>query len=197
MKTAIQGLEFEPESHTYSYAGEVVPGVTSVLEPFTGLEFVHPDVLAAASLFGTHVHDAVDLFNRGTLDEADLMDRSPLVWEYLEGWKMFLQQSGAVVIESEQKVFHPKLRYAGTLDSICAVQKTNRLYDVKSTASVPKTVGPQVAAYEEAYRAQTGGRRMKRYCVQLKPNKYSCTPLTDPRDWDIFKAALTLYRWRH
>ena len=190
-----EGLKFDPGSHTYTLDGQPLPSVTSVLEPFSGLRFVDPQVLEAAALFGTHVHEAVDLYNRGELDEAWLIEESPLVHAHLEGWKRFLSESAAVVVASEQKVCHPKLQYAGTLDSILNVSKTNRLYDIKTGASVPETVGPQCAAYNRAYREMTGERLMKCYCVHLEPNKYTVHPLNDPRDWDVFKAALTLHRW--
>ena len=189
-------LVFEPGEHIYHYRGVKTPGVTGVLEPWNGLQFVDPQILAAAAQFGTHVHDACDLFNRDELDEDDLAECSPLVWEHLQGWKLFLEYSGAVVVESELRVVSAKHGYAGTLDSICALQKTNRIYDIKTGAAVPKTVGPQVAAYNQAYREMTGRRLMKRYCVHLKANAYSVHPLQNPRDWDIFKAALTLHRWQ-
>ncbi|KKK92433.1 hypothetical protein LCGC14_2703000, partial [marine sediment metagenome] len=35
-----------------------------------------------------------------------------------------------------------------------------------------------------------------RYCAHLKPDgKYDLHKLSDPRDWDIFKAALMLCKW--
>ena len=56
---------------------------------------------------------------------------------------------------------------------------------------MPRTVGPQTAAYNAAL-----GLRMPRYCCLLGPGTYKLNELKDPRDFDIFKAALTLYRWR-
>ena len=195
MAVRANDLVFEPGEHVYHYRGVKTPGVTTVLQPWNGLEHVNPEILAAAAQFGTHVHDACDLFNRGELDAEDLRERSPMVWEHVQGWKRFLDESGAVVIESELRVVSPKHGYAGTLDSICALKKTNRIYDIKTGAAVPKTVGPQIAAYNQAYREMTGSRLMKRYCVHLKSNAYTVHPLTNPSDWDIFAAALTLHRW--
>ena len=191
----IDTLVFNAEDHTYHHNGNPVPSVTTLLEPYSNLNCVDPQILAEAAEFGTNVHDAVDIWNRGMLDEEDLAINSPLVCEYLEGWKKFIDDSGAVVIESECRVFSKK-GYAGTLDSICAVNKTNRIYDVKTGSTVPKSTGVQLAAYEAAYREMNGGKKMRRYCVHLKPKSYNLIPFNDPGDYDIFNAILTVRKWQ-
>lgn len=196
MPTIPDGLTFDAASHTYTWLGQPCPSVTSILEPYSGVEYVDPELLAATAAFGNHVHDAIDLDNRGELDEAALEVESPLVWQYLQQYRRFLEESGAVVLASEQKVIHPTLRYAGTLDSVMLVGKTRRIYDIKTTSSVPRTVGPQVAAYAEAYAAMTGQRPLRRYSLQLKADRYAVHPLTDPQDWDIFRSALLIHRWQ-
>ncbi len=70
------------------------------------------------------------------------------------------------------------------------------MIDIKTGSGVPKTVGPQTAAYNEAWHAMTGQPRMQRSCVHLMPNSYSVKPLREPDDWDIFKAALLLHKWK-
>lgn len=192
-ETTAIGLEFNEEAHTYRFRGHQCPGVTSVLDPWSGLEHVNPEVLQAAAEFGNHVHLACHLFNMDNLDRSSL---TPLVAQYLNGWEQFLEESGAQVVYSEVKVVHPEMLYAGTLDTICRVKKTNRIYDIKTGSAVPKTVGPQLAAYNEAWHAMTGQKRMRRYCVHLMPDGYNVVPLDRPEDWDIFKAALLLHRWK-
>lgn len=183
-------LEFDAALHEYHKDGRKLPSVTQVLEPYYGLEFVDWDKLKAAQEFGTHVHEACHLLNIGELNRMSL---SSSVKAYVHGWERFLDESGLVVIESESRVCHDKMGYAGTLDVIGAFpEKTNQvLIDIKTGASAPKTVGPQTAAYNEAR-----GKRIPRYCCLLMPHAYNLIPLTDVRDFDIFKAALTLHRWR-
>jgi len=190
---AADGLHFEDESHTYRVDGVKVPGVTSVLDPYSGLQFVDPAILAAAAELGTHVHLACHLHNEERLDWAAL---DPVLEPYVRAWAKFLEDVGAVVIESERRVYSARHGFAGTLDTVLAWGRSNRLVDTKSTAAVPKTVGPQTAAYGEAYAEETGRRLRDRYCVHLKPDgSYTLTPLKDPNDWQIFKAALVLHRW--
>jgi hypothetical protein len=153
---------------------------------------VNWELLRAAAEFGNHVHAACHLFN---IDDLLWGSLDPALIPYVEAWRDFLKQSGAIVISSEKKVYSARHGYAGTLDSICLLKKTKRIYDIKSGTAVPRTVGPQVEAYNRANREMTGERLMRRYCVHLTPKGYKVVALRDPRDWDIFKAALMLRKW--
>lgn len=188
-------LRFDPQAHAYEYAGRPVAGVTRALEPFNGLEYVDPDLLAAAALFGQHVHEAIHLLNIGELELSSL---STAVAAYVCGWERFLEESGFVVVESEARVYHPTLGYAGQLDNVGQFPKHQELalVDIKTGETMPKTVGPQTAAYSEAWAMMHGRRRLRRYCCVVGPDSYKLFPLTDPKDFDIFKAALTLHRWQ-
>ena len=186
-------LEFQSEGHRYLLDGMEVPSVTGILEPYTGLEYVDRELLRRAAEFGTHVHEACHLFNLDMLN-SDALD--PALAPYVTAWAQFLEDTGAVVLQSEFRVASEQLGYAGTLDTIVFWGKSNRLIDIKSTAGVPRTTGPQTAAYTQAYREQTGESIRDRYCAHLKPDgKYDLHKLSDPRDWDIFKAALMLCKW--
>jgi hypothetical protein len=129
--------------------------VTEVLDPLLELDGIPRALLKAAAAFGTHVHMACDLFDRGVLDEPAL---DPHLSPYLAAWKLFLRDVGAEVLATEMRVAHPKLRYAGTLDKIVRWTRRGKStlaqIDLKS-GEVPRTVGPQTAAYNEAA-IQTG-----------------------------------------
>lgn len=189
----VQVIEFEPEGHIYRVDGRVFPSVTQVLEPYTGLEFVDRETLRRAAEFGNHVHQAVHLYNVGELDEQSL---DPALVPYLDGWKLFLYESGATVILSEHRVASRRYQFAGTLDDLLFWGNSKRLIDVKSGSVVPKTTGPQLAAYGRAYFEETGERIRYRRCVHLPgEGKYKVIPLNNPRDWPIFQCALTIHKW--
>jgi len=188
-------LAFNAADHTYHLGQRQLPGVTSVLQPYyDGLEYVDWQRLKMLAEFGNHVHLACHLHNTGELDEDSL---DPVVATYLAGWKLFLRQSGYVVTHSEERVYHKELLYAGTLDNVGhfpPLPKQGRwpcIVDIKTGLTMPRTVGPQTAAYMAAR-----GKRMRRFCCLVGPETYKLVELKDPRDFDIFKAALTLYRWR-
>lgn len=187
-------LKFYEGDHIYELDGVMVPSVTQILDPYSGLEFADPEALAIAQEFGTHVHDACHLWNIGELDYEALCEDedNKALLSYLEGWIMFCEKTGFRASESELMVYHDKLKYAGKSDNLGRFSERgdDTLVDIKTGSSIPKTVGPQTAAYTEAL-----GKRLKRLCVLLKPNNYSVKQLTDPNDFSIFKAALTLHRW--
>lgn len=187
-------LEFDSETHTYTLNGERVPSVTQVLAPLEDYSMVPRDVLEAARIFGQHVHEACDLFDR---DELDWSSLDPELVPYVEAWAQFLEQSGAVVIASEVRVAHEQLGYAGSPDKVLAWGKRLVIPDLKATAVVPPTVGLQTAAYAKAYQAMHGGREPSRYCIHLQPGgKYRSHPRTDPSDWSYFLSALNCYKWK-
>jgi hypothetical protein len=190
----IERLKFYEEDHIYEYEGSLVPSVTTILQPYSGLEFVDKERLEVAAQFGTNVHTACHLWNIGQLDYDALScdEDNQALKAYVDGWIKFCEESGYTIIQSEVMIYHEKLRYAGTLDNIGCFPKSKRnvLIDIKTGSSIPHTVGPQTAAYNEAI-----GERLQRHCCQLIPGGYKLIPLRDPNDFSIFKAALTLHNW--
>src|SRR5260370_1277008 len=94
-------LTFDVATHTYRYGGKVVPSVTTVLRPIDNFDRVDPELLERARRFGSHVHSATDLFDRGILDEDEL---DPGLVPHLNGYKLFLSETGFQVTHSEQQV---------------------------------------------------------------------------------------------
>jgi hypothetical protein len=91
-------IHFDPAGHRYTVAGERWPSVTEVLDPLLELDGIPRAVLKAAAEFGTHVHMATDLFDKGVLDEPAL---DPHLAPYLAGWKLFLRDTGAKVTRAK------------------------------------------------------------------------------------------------
>lgn len=187
-------LTFDPDKHAYAYAGKRVPSVTQVLGFLDDWEHVPRDVLDAAAEFGTHVHEAAALLVR---DELDWQSLDLALVPRMEALQLFLGESGAIVVESEKRVYHPALRYAGTLDAVVHWKGGLALLDWKSGQTAPKSVGPQTAAYAAALEQSGGPRIKRRYCVQLLDGKYRVTKLDDPNDWTIFQSCLNLWRYKH
>lgn len=181
-------LTFDIESHTYRYAGKIVPGVTRVLEPLQMLQGVPWAVLEAARDFGTNVHLACHLWNQGELDVATL---DPFLIPYLKGWIAFVQETGFVVTASEQRLFNRSLQYAGTADVLGEWQRTSWVADIKS-GIVPDTVGLQTAAYQQA----ADPRPRRRLCVQLLGDgDYKLHEQRDLSDFHNFISALNVYKF--
>lgn len=188
-------IVFDGESHTYRVHGHVVPSVTQILAMLQDFGGVSAEVLDRAAEFGTHVHQAVDLYNKRILDEASL---DPALAPYLADWHSFLRDAAAEVLASEVRVYHPGLKYAGTLDALVRIRNKVAVVDVK-TGQVPRTVGPQLAAYELAYSAREDNEHAirRRLCVQLTGDGYRIHEQKNPADWSVFVSALNCWRFRN
>lgn len=181
----------DEESHTYTLAGRKVPGVTSILQPLSGLQFVDRDVLDAAAAFGRAVHRACELDDLGQLDEEEL---DPALGPYLAGWRRFSADHDVRWHLIEHLVFNEQQGYAGTLDRFGIVRGDEAVVDIKSSVALSPTVGPQLAAYQRAIPGAT--LITKRIGVLLKPDgTYQAKTYTSPGDWPLFVSLLTLNRW--
>lgn len=187
-------IDFDPVEHVYTHAGKRVPSVTQVLGFIEDWERVPRDLLDAAAEFGTHVHEAAALLVR---DELDWSSLDPALVPPLESLMAFLRESGAVVIESEKRLYHQVMRYAGTLDAVVHWKGGLAVLDWKTGQTVPKSVGPQTAAYAAALESMGGPKIKRRYCVQLLADKYRVTKLDNQNDWNVFQSCLNVWRYKH
>ncbi len=182
-------LTFDEATHTYRYNGIVVPGVTTILSPLSDFSRVPPHVLRAAADFGTAVHLACELDDLGDLDESAL---DPALVPYLAAWRKFSADHEVEWELIEQPVHHKAMGYAGTLDRQGRVKGLSTVLDIKSSAQLYPSVGPQLSAYQQASERPS----VQRMAVQLKADgTYVAKTYTDPTDWPVFASLLTLRTW--
>lgn len=188
-------LEFREDIHEYRVNGRVLPSVTTVLGILQDFGAVPADVLARAAEFGSHVHQAVDLDNQGVLDE-DALD--PALRPYVTDWRQFLIDTDGRVVGSELRMADPALGFAGTADAVIKIKGKPVLVDVK-TGLVPRTVGPQTAAYAHLFNllAPLTMRVKRRLCVQLTGEGYRMTECKNPADWSVFMSCLNILRFKN
>ncbi len=189
----IDGLTYDDASHTYRMHGVIVPSVTQILAPLSDFSGVPADVMASASAFGSAVHKMCELYDRDQLDESTL---DPELQPYLNAWRQFYLDSGAHWDGIEEVVYHPTMRYAGTLDRRGFLSKgpSTGLYvvDIKTTAELYPSVGPQLAAYRQAMGKENYGRM----AVQLmQDGTYNVKIYHSPGDWPVFASLVTLNNW--
>lgn len=184
-------IDLHEPTHTYRVGGIVRPSVTQILGVLDEYAGVDRELLDRAARFGRNVHKAVDLFNRGTLD---LVDLDPALAAYLAGWRKFLADTGAKVLHSEYRVWHPLLRYCGTAD-VALEWKGPVGCDLKS-GIVPRSVGAQTMAYSKAQN-EHGFKARRRICVQLRPNDYRMHRLNDAADWALFTSCMNVWGFKN
>jgi hypothetical protein len=142
------------------------------------------------------VHAAIALDNEGALD-YDALD--PLLVGYVDGWRRYLEEAGAIVLDFERPVCDLAIGYAGTLDAIVHERASLRrptLIDIKP--ALYPSVGPQTAAYARCapLPASYSLPFVRAAIVLPGDGTYKREPLDDRDDERVFLAAATTYHWR-
>ncbi len=189
-------LCFNSTSHTYTIGDTVVPGVTTLMQPFIGAEFkfVDPEVLLAAQRRGTAVHGMI------ANDIGKKLGWSDVAFEladYFDSWLEFKHKSGFVPILSEARVYSRIYGYAGTLDLFGLLNDRLILPDIKCVTSLARSVGPQTAAYLQALREtyqEYATAKIDRAALQLMPKgKWKIVPLNDTNDLKVFLSCINIH----
>lgn len=191
-------IHFDPTSHSYTLDGRRLPNVTSILEPLSSYAGVPRHILDAAAERGNHVHKACELVLWDLLDEDELADEYK---PYIAAFKQFLVETRFSADHIEARVYHKELLYAGTLDlgGVLPGRKPRRaLIDIKTTFKLLPSVGPQTAAYIDAWNSthDKDAHFQDRYGLQLKPDgTYKMLPFTDPLDMNVFRSCLVIHNF--
>lgn len=195
-------LTFDPVEHKYYHDGVHVPNVTSILAPLSEYAKVPRNVLKQAAARGNYVHDMCEQYLWELLDESSINEGYK---GYLNAFKKFLEETGFEAEYVEQKVFHTQLRYAGTLDLGGVLPPIGRrknphraLIDIKTTFRLLASVGPQTAAYNEAWKSEQPKELHfdERYGLQLKADgTYTLKPYKSPFDMNTFRACLVVHNF--
>lgn len=191
-------LSYDDALHEYRYDGNVVPSVTQVLSRLSAVQYrgADPDAMERAATLGKAVHRMIELDLRGVLDTTSLSEELAI---YFVAWRDFMATSGFLPIRSEQRVYSQRYGYAGTLDLFGRLDRL-ALIDAKRTIAVPRTAGPQTAAYEAALRESlpelTGAAPIDRYALHLRADgTWRLVPFRDRVDLRVFLAQITTHQW--
>ena len=201
-------LTFDEETHTYRWNGIKVPGVTSVLADYirttaggnqyhvcrhTGTA-IPTDIMEDAADKGKDIHLACQLTIQGGLDwdALDLCYMGPV--KQFEAW---MKQYQPQILFTEMPVYSVRYGYAGTIDIIAAIDRKVAVVDIKTGAS--SSVGPQTAAYGQAYAEQEKYRgTVERWVLWLPKNgdPFKFEKITNRQDFDYFKACLYCHQYQ-
>ena len=194
-------IAFDAGAHVYSLPdGTRVPSVTQILRA-TGVStdfavLPNREAIERKRDIGIAVHSDAHAFDDGDLDWRTV---HPDVLPYVEAWAIFREQKKLAPLVRERAVWHPVLRYAGTLDGI--FEQPGRpvpvLIDIKCGDPQAAAAQYQTEAYRAAYAsAHPGFAAVERWSVQLTPERrvpYVITPYTDWQDAEVWRAIVTTY----
>lgn len=193
----MNNLVFNQELHRYTLDGLVIPSVTKILQ----LAGIGPDlsnipaaILENKRMIGTFVHEATEYVDMGGIPEI-----YPGADGYIDAYRKFKSEYEFEPLEAELQIFSKSLKYAGTIDRVGEIKSKLAIVDIKTTSVLEiGYVGPQTAAYEQAYKEFTGTRKsLDRYALQLRSDgNYRLDKCKDKEDLQAFMSALNIYRWR-
>ena len=145
---------------------------------------------AAAMDLGSRIHNAVEEL---TLKKTPQIDEDMKIG--VASWKLWKQESGMEIVETEKLVYDPVLGYAGTADAIFK-DNLNRLclidYKTSSSGIKSDTFALQIAAYASAYPKEiTAG-----YIIMLNKTKpdFAVHKVNLEQSFEAFVNCLGLYK---
>ncbi|MCW5141090.1 PD-(D/E)XK nuclease family protein [Burkholderia cenocepacia] len=186
-------LTFDPVEHVYRVGTQRVPSVTQTLAPLVDYSKVPPAALERARQLGQAVHRMTELYD---LDDLDTDDLAPELMPYLSAWMKFRAETGFVPDAIELQLYHPALRYAGTLDRTGLIRGRRAVVDIKKMLTLGPVIGVQLAAYQELL-AKNDTPVDDRYGLGLRADgSYRLVPFADRNDWPVFLALLTLRNFK-
>ena len=99
-------LEFEALSHTYSFKGETLPNVSSIMAPLTTEKNsgISQAVLDKAAERETTVHNSIENFLKYEIDDIE-----PEYSTYFQAFQSFWADYRPKLIRSEIRMYHPSL----------------------------------------------------------------------------------------
>ena len=184
-------LTFDSEKHEYKWTSSIVPSVTQVLKSAGIID--HKFSAAGAAEKGTDAHQAIEFWNQGDLDEDSLAED---LRGYVEAWKKFVRDYKLRQVQTEQRVYQPLHRYAGTIDCLCNISEYRNierkyLIDIK-TGSFLRWHSLQLAAYRKCIEEP-----VECLAVYLKSDGTYQAPKVDMTNaWATFQSALNIYNWK-
>lgn len=196
-------LTFDEPRHEYRWDGIPVPNVTRIIAPLTEAIYqrIPHEKLERARQEGKHVHKMVELYFT-----KDLKGVPSWMEGHHRALLKFEEETGFECLDTERKVYHPTLRYAGTLDLRGRMKhlkgsKHIAILDVKRSFYAGPAIGLQTSGYEGAANTEEKDKSRERYALQLNPNgtyrlkRYDNDPM-HREDNIAFLACLQQLRWK-
>lgn len=201
---AAPALQFNADLHEYRVENEVLPSVTQIVDagglyPF-GRANEDPSFYMER---GRLVHLACHYDDLGTLDEDEV---DPMILPRLQAYRKLKKDLGLRILASEVPLWHPRMRFAGTIDKLIKWCGMDAVLELKCGVHVP-AYGIQTAGYlmmaELPESMQALGLTVPlslnrlRFGAYLGPDgKYKLVQHDDENDRAIFKHCLAIYHWK-
>lgn len=185
---ANSGVLFDKESHTYSYNGRKMEGITKMLRKrlfpaeYAG---VPQEVLDAAAARGTAIHEACEDADNGL----------PVVTEYLAEVKAYERERDKKELRhlASEYLVTDKTYFASAIDKIYKVDDaTVDLGDVKTTSTLNKEyVSWQLSIYAHLFEKQNPDIKVRHlYAIHIRDGKCRIVRVKRKSDTEVEKLMM-------
>lgn len=187
------GLTFDEVSHVYKADGIVVPSVTTIMKPLSDASYfmVSDDVLNKAAEKGTNVHNAIENWLK-----FGIVDVDPDYKGYFDAFLDWFNKEQPKIIDSERRLYHKIMMYAGTADLIAEIGGKLVLIDYKTTFKIlDKNCSVQLEAYSQALGTENVNVDEKRILHLKSDGSWSehIHKSKDMKAWRVFSSLKTIY----
>ncbi len=190
-------LGFDEEKHAYTYAGQFVPGVTSILQciakpalmPWaigvtrdywlkavttdkrTDFAKIHKESWNASKKIAS---DAADI-GKNVHAYAEAWFKKQVLPELLsdqarlgvEAFHKWIDAHKIEVLASERRVFSKQFYYAGTCDFVATIDGVTCIGDIKTSSGIYPEMLMQTAAYQQAIQEEKGLKFPQRVIIRF------------------------------
>ncbi len=170
-----------------------------------GARLAHKRSSSKALSIGTVVHKYAEDWIKSKLmggSEPDFPENEEAQESAIE-FLDWAERSDIIWLGSEQMVYHPEHRYAGTYDAIARIDGDLYIIDFKTSKSIYKEYYLQAVAYMKAQQVSTD-RYIDGIAICRFPKNsagFEVEKITDDdeieRHWQGFLGALQVYRWKN
>lgn len=164
--------------------------VTEILETYSKMHLIDPEVLGNACVRGTKVDEACRCLMQG-IEPFHLEDEYK---GYLESFREW--QEGKTFIANPGRLYCDELMLTGECDGIYKGETGLVLFDIKTPQSTSRSWALQGAAY--VYLVGIAGLKIEKIEF-VRIRKEGKSALVDPYEyesnWELFKKALELHKY--
>lgn len=161
-------LDYDEGAHSYKVDGVKVPSVTKIVDgcfPKNLTDWAlsvgkeeYDKTIEEALQIGNDTHAWIEEYIKADDDLVEILNIKPAPNRSVEAFLEWYAWSHAEFIESEQKIYCDKYKYAGTVDAVAKINGRVCVIDFKTSKKIYKPYHLQVSAYAQAIRRMNSMR---------------------------------------
>jgi genome maintenance exonuclease 1 len=158
----------------------------------------HKKISEEAATIGSQVHNFIEKTIKNEAVDLPLLPKAQKSCEAFLQW--YEDHPNVRILECEEKVYHPELKYAGTVDAVAEIDGDLYIIDFKTSSKVYPEHHIQCAAYAKAIELMMGKEVHHTMILRFdkRSGKYHTSVSSEINENFIaFRSAMVLHRRLH